>query len=85
MSNIDPNIDMEEEQRDEDKARLKRDKSGFMRMSNMRYEFDCPECDAENPWDEGFAEGGEVRCHYCGQELRAVLFLNGTKVKWKTL
>jgi len=28
-------------------------------------EFDCPDCDANNPTDS-FSDGDEVRCHYCG-------------------
>ncbi|HET7754692.1 MAG TPA: hypothetical protein VFK85_12355 [Anaeromyxobacteraceae bacterium] len=34
-------------------------------------EFDCPECAANNPLDDGFVDGDEVLCNYCGQELRA--------------
>lgn len=34
-------------------------------------EFDCPECNANNPVDDSFGDGDEVRCYYCGQELRA--------------
>lgn len=33
-------------------------------------EFDCPECSANNPLDDGFGDGDEVLCNYCGQELR---------------
>jgi transcription elongation factor Elf1 len=62
----------EDEEREE-KRKLKRDHNGILRKQGLLYEFDCPECDANNPWDDGFAEGGEVRCHYCGQELRAIL------------
>lgn len=32
-------------------------------------EFDCPECDAYNPWEDGFGDGDEIRCSYCGVEL----------------
>ncbi|HVP67466.1 MAG TPA: hypothetical protein VMT17_09410 [Anaeromyxobacteraceae bacterium] len=31
-------------------------------------DFDCPSCDANNPYDEGFGDGDEVLCYYCGQE-----------------
>lgn len=34
-------------------------------------EFDCPVCSANNPYDDGFGEGDEVRCFYCGQEFIA--------------
>lgn len=33
-------------------------------------EFECPECAAYNPLDDGFGDGDEVLCNYCGQELR---------------
>lgn len=32
-------------------------------------EFDCPVCDAYNPWDEGFGHKDEVFCSYCGSVL----------------
>jgi hypothetical protein len=34
-------------------------------------DFDCPECAANNPYDDGFGHGDEVRCYYCGQEFKA--------------
>jgi hypothetical protein len=34
-------------------------------------DFDCPDCNANNPYDDGFGDGDEVRCYYCGQEFRA--------------
>ena len=34
-------------------------------------DFDCPDCNANNPYDDGFGDGEEVRCYYCGQEFRA--------------
>jgi transcription elongation factor Elf1 len=30
-------------------------------------EFDCPGCNANNPVD-GFTDGSEVLCNYCGME-----------------
>jgi hypothetical protein len=36
-------------------------------------DFDCPDCAANNPYDDGFGNGDEVRCYYCGQEFRAVV------------
>jgi hypothetical protein len=36
-------------------------------------EFDCPDCAANNPCDDGFGDGDEVRCYYCGQEFRAAV------------
>ena len=32
----------------------------------MFKDFDCPACDANNPWDDGFKSGDDVRCFYCG-------------------
>jgi hypothetical protein len=34
-------------------------------------DFDCPDCSANNPYDDGFGDGDEVRCFYCGEEFRA--------------
>jgi DNA-directed RNA polymerase subunit RPC12/RpoP len=36
-------------------------------------DFDCPDCSANNPWDDGFGNGDEVRCFYCGQEFLATV------------
>lgn len=36
-------------------------------------EFDCPECSANNPFDEGFGDGDEVLCAYCGEEFKATV------------
>jgi DNA-directed RNA polymerase subunit RPC12/RpoP len=42
--------------------------------AKRRYkDFDCPDCNANNPWDESFGNGDEIRCFYCGQEFRAVV------------
>ena len=32
-------------------------------------DFDCPDCNANNPYDDSFGDGDEVRCYYCGQEF----------------
>ena len=29
-------------------------------------EFDCPSCNANNPWPDGLHEADEIHCHYCG-------------------
>jgi transcription elongation factor Elf1 len=34
-------------------------------------DFDCPDCNANNPYDDSFGDGDEIRCYYCGQEFRA--------------
>lgn len=36
-------------------------------------DFDCPECSANNPWDDGFGDGDEIRCYYCGEEFKVVV------------
>jgi hypothetical protein len=40
-------------------------------------DFDCPDCSANNPWDDGFGHGEEVRCFYCGQEFRVAVSDSG--------
>ena len=30
-------------------------------------DFDCPSCSANNPYDDAFGDGDEIRCFYCGQ------------------
>lgn len=47
-------------------------------------EFDCPICNANNPCDDPFAEGEEIRCFYCGQEFKAVAGVDG-RLKLKEL
>jgi uncharacterized Zn-finger protein len=40
-------------------------------LSHKRfYEFDCPNCDANNPMNDGFRHGDEVICLYCGLEFK---------------
>ena len=33
-------------------------------------DFDCPSCDANNPYDDGFEDEDEIRCYYCGATFR---------------
>lgn len=47
-------------------------------------DFDCPECSANNPYDDSFGDGDEVRCYYCGQEFRADVNDSG-KLRLKAL
>ena len=72
----------EDAEEEENKPKFKRDKTGTMRQVGLLYEFDCPECDANNPWDDGFGEGADLRCHYCHQDFVVVL-MEGTKIKLK--
>jgi DNA-directed RNA polymerase subunit RPC12/RpoP len=30
------------------------------------FEFECTECNANNPWPDGFKAKEEIMCHYCG-------------------
>ena len=45
-------------------------------------EFDCPLCNANNPYGDGFKENDEIRCFYCGQEYKVKISDNG-KLKLK--
>jgi transcription elongation factor Elf1 len=36
-------------------------------------DFDCPSCSASNPYDDGFGDGDEVLCYYCGQEYKVLV------------
>ena len=47
-------------------------------------EFDCPDCSANNPTDDGFYEGAEVQCFYCGETYQVVLG-DGGKPKFKSV
>lgn len=51
---------------DEDEAKGSPDELGRRRRFG---DFDCPDCDANNPYDDGFGDGDDVRCYYCGQEF----------------
>lgn len=36
-------------------------------------DFDCPDCAANNPYDDGIGDGDEIRCYYCGQDFRVTV------------
>ena len=44
-------------------------------------EFECPECNAHNPIDDGFDDGSEVQCFYCGCGFKAVAMSGRFKFK----
>lgn len=46
-------------------------------------EFECPECSAHNPYDDGFTVGSEVLCFYCGLNFKVVE--RGGKYKLKEI
>jgi hypothetical protein len=72
MAPIDRNLD-EEEMGDGDAADAGA-KLGRLRKFD---EFDCPDCSANNPWDEKLGDGDEVRCSYCGEEFKAAVSEDG--------
>jgi hypothetical protein len=48
--------------------------AGAASGSRRRFkEFECPECAANNPVDDGFGNADEIICNYCGQEYRVVV------------
>jgi hypothetical protein len=47
-------------------------------------EFDCPSCNANNPWPDGLHEGDEINCHYCGTSF-LVRIKEGGKLKLKEI
>jgi transcription elongation factor Elf1 len=48
-----------------------KDQAGEALGSRRRFnDFDCPDCNANNPYDDAFGDGDEIRCYYCGQEFR---------------
>jgi transcription elongation factor Elf1 len=48
-------------------------------------EFECPTCNAHNPYDDGFSAGDEVRCFYCGAEFRVHVDEMSGKVRYKEI
>ncbi len=59
---------------EEDDAKREGDEMGRARRFG---DFDCPDCNANNPYDDSFGNGDEVRCYYCGQEFRATVDESG--------
>ena len=47
-------------------------------------EFDCPNCNANNPYGDGFRVGEEIRCYYCGTEYKVKITDTG-KLKLKEM
>lgn len=50
--------------------------------AKQRFEFDCPGCNANNPWPDGYKDRDEVICHYCGSSFEA-RFTDEGKVKFR--
>lgn len=49
-----------------------------------RKEFDCPDCNANNPVDDGISDSDEVRCNYCGSVYRVTISSEG-RMKFKEI
>lgn len=61
------------------------DDVSFNGGSKRRFsDFDCPDCNANNPHGDGLGNGDEVRCYYCGQEFRVMVDEEG-KLRLKEL
>jgi hypothetical protein len=46
-----------------------------------RNEFECPDCNAHNPVDDGFSVDTELTCFYCGSEFRVLQTAGKVKLK----
>lgn len=63
----------------------KQDRNGEEAGQARRFkDFDCPDCAANNPYDDGFGDGDEVLCYYCGQEYKVQVNDSG-RLKLKVL
>ena len=40
-------------------------------------EFDCPDCAANNPLDDGFSIGDDIQCMFCGLTFKVKLAHGG--------
>ena len=49
---------------------------------NGRRDFDCPDCNANNPLEEPLADGQEVLCNYCGTTYM-VKAMDGGRFKFR--
>ena len=47
----------------------------------MHFEFECPDCNAHNPYDDGFRVGSEVLCFYCGNQFKVAMSEGKLKLK----
>ena len=59
---------------DDDEPKAAGEEAGRARRFGDVY---CPDCAANNPWDDRFGDGDEVRCFYCGQEFSAIVSDSG--------
>ena len=71
MSKVDQNLAHEDA---EDEAKKDPGRLGSKRTFD---EFDCPSCSANNPYGDGFGNGDEVICGYCGQAFEVKVTADG--------
>ena len=45
------------------------------------FEFECPDCNAHNPYDDGFKVGSEILCYYCGLHFKVIERDGGFRLK----
>jgi len=71
---VDRMIDEEDEFRQDAQSEDNQKSLGVKRRFK---DFDCPDCNANNPSDDSFGNGDEIRCFYCGQEFRTIVNEDG--------
>lgn len=54
------------------------DESPSQLRSKRFFSFDCPACSANTPMDDGFSDGDELRCSYCGLDFLMRVTEEGT-------
>jgi transcription elongation factor Elf1 len=47
----------------------------------LHFEFECPDCNAHNPYPDGFADGSEILCYYCGSAYKVKVSEGRLKLK----
>jgi transcription elongation factor Elf1 len=60
------------------------DKIDDSKSKKKHDEFDCPSCNANNPWPDGLHEAEEIHCHYCGTSY-LVRFTDEGRLKLKEI
>lgn len=46
-------------------------------------EFECPECTANNPWEDGFTYDDELFCSWCGAVLRVRRVVDDLEARYR--
>ncbi|MHB1843318.1 MAG: hypothetical protein ACYCWW_00605 [Deltaproteobacteria bacterium] len=73
-------VDEEELAKEEDQSA-----AGAAQGSRRQFkDFDCPDCNANNPLGEPFGDADELLCSYCGAEFKAIVSDEG-KLKLKSM